>query len=56
MDLEEQNGVTACRSHHQLLDNGNKGLRAEMLEFAECYLKEQYPGWDREKLVYKKGV
>lgn len=22
----EQNGVTACRSHHQLLDNGNKGL------------------------------
>lgn len=44
------------RSHHQLLDNGNQGLRAEMLEFAECYLKEQYPGWDREKLVYKKGV
>lgn len=52
----EQNGVTACRSHHQLLDNGNKGLRAEMLDFAECYLKEQYPGWDREKLVYKRGV
>lgn len=51
----EQNGVTGCRYHHGLLDNGNKGLRGEMLEYIETYMKSMYPGWDREKLIYKKG-
>lgn len=51
----EQNGVTACRSHHQLLDNGNKGLREELLGYAETYLSSIYPEWDKEKLIYRKG-
>ena len=51
----EENGVLGCRYHHHLLDNGNKGLRAEMIEILESYLKNIYPGWDREKLVYKKA-
>ena len=52
----EQNGVTGCRYHHNLLDNGNKGLRAEMLSCIESYMKGIYPGWDKSKLVYKKGA
>ena len=50
----EENGVTGCRYHHHLLDNGNKGLRPEMLEIMEKYLKSIYPDWDKEKLYYKK--
>ena len=50
----EENGVCGCRYHHHLLDNGNKGLREEMLLIMEEYLKLCYPNWDKEKLVYKK--
>ena len=50
----EENGVCGCRYHHSLLDNGNKGLRQEMLSITEEYLKSLYPDWDKEKLVYKK--
>ncbi|MDE7436765.1 MAG: hypothetical protein K2N01_13230 [Lachnospiraceae bacterium] len=51
----EQNGVTACRSHHQLLDNGNKGLREELLEYAKSYLSRIYTEWDEDALTYRKG-
>lgn len=50
----EQNGVIGCRYHHSLLDNGNKGLRGEMLERMKVYLKALYPDWSEENLVYKK--
>ena len=50
----EENGVCACRYHHHLLDNGNKGLRPEMLEIMESHLKRYYPNWNKQKLVYKK--
>ncbi|MDD3369221.1 MAG: hypothetical protein PHP50_10105 [Lachnospiraceae bacterium] len=50
----EQNGVLGCRYHHGLLDNGNRGLRSEMLEIMRNYLKEQYSGWDEEDLYYSK--
>lgn len=50
----EENGALGCREHHELLDNGNKGLRPEMLARFEAYLQSFYPGWDREKLVYRK--
>lgn len=50
----EENGVIGCRYHHMMLDNGNEGLRAEMLEYIEKYMQEQYPGWDKSRLVYKK--
>lgn len=51
----EENGVLGCRMHHNLLDNGNKGLRQEMLEKMEEYLKSIYPGWTKEELYYRKG-
>lgn len=49
-----ENGVCGCRYHHHLLDNGNKGLRQEMLLIMEEYLKQCYPEWDKEKLKYRK--
>lgn len=36
----EQNGVTGCRYHHQLLDNGSKGLRPDMISYIEEYMHE----------------
>ena len=50
----EQNGVLGCRYHHTLMDNGNEGLRGEMLGYIEKYMKAIYPGWDKKNLVYKK--
>lgn len=49
-----QNGAIGCRYHHGLLDNGNRGLRGEMLEIFREHLMQQYPEWDEDKLVYKK--
>lgn len=50
----EQNGVLGCRYHHSQLDNGNQGLREQMQEFIESYMKEQYENWDRKDLVFDK--
>lgn len=50
----EENLVLLCRFHHHHLDNSNKGLRKEMLMIMEEYLKQCYPEWNKEKLVYKK--
>lgn len=50
----EKNGVLVCRYHHQLLDNGNKGFREEMLGRMEAYLKSIYPDWKKEDLYYRK--
>ncbi len=49
-----ENLVLGCRYHHQLLDNGNRGKRQEMLSMMETYLKSKYPDWDKDKLVYNK--
>lgn len=50
-----QNGAIGCRYHHHKLDNGNQGLREDMLDYFEEYLKELYPDWSKDKLYYKKG-
>lgn len=50
----EENGVLGCRWHHGLLDNGNKGLRSEMLEIMREHLKSKHPDWDERKLKYNK--
>ena len=52
----EQNGALGCHYHHELMDNGSKGLRREMQAMMRKYFKEMYPDWDPEKLVYRKGV
>lgn len=50
----KENGVTLCRNHHQLLDNGNKGWRGEMQQYMEEYMRQWYPEWNRDKLLYRK--
>ncbi len=50
----EQNGALGCRYHHHLLDNGNRGLRDEMIDKFDIYLSIIYPDWDIENLLYKK--
>lgn len=52
----EQNGAVGCRYHHHLMDNGNKGLRGEMLQLLGDYMRSQYPGWDRKDLFYNKAI
>jgi hypothetical protein len=52
----EKNGVIGCRYHHMMLDNGNKGNRAEMLEHIRKYMRAIYPEWDETELYYKKGI
>ena len=49
----EENIVTLCKRCHEEMDNGKNGktLRA----IAEAYVRELYPGWDREKVIYKKS-
>ena len=49
-----RNGAVGCRYHHGLLDNGNKGLRGEMLEIFKEHLMQQYPDWNEKELVYDK--
>ena len=49
-----QNGAVGCRYHHGLLDNGNQGLRDEMLEIFREHLRQQYLDWNEDELVYNK--
>lgn len=49
-----ENGVLGCRYHHSLLDNGNRGLREQMLQMMREHLKQHYPNWDESQLYYKK--
>lgn len=50
----EQNGAVGCRYHHDLMDNGDKGLREDMLKKFEAYLRSIYPDWNKKNLFYKK--
>lgn len=50
----KENGVLGCRYHHSLLDNGNKGLHAEMEGMLHEYMRELYPGWTPESVTYSK--
>lgn len=48
------NGAVGCQYHHEMLDNGNKGNRDEMLEIFREHLKDNYTDWDEKNLVYDK--
>ena len=50
----EQNAAVGCIYHHNLMDNGNKGLRPEMLGIMKTYLQRIYPGWNEDELTYNK--
>ena len=52
----EQNGVLGCIYHHNMMDNGSNGKRAEMLEICREYLKRVYPDFDFSKVVYDKRI
>ena len=49
-----ENGAIGCQFHHDMLDNGKQGRREEMLEMFKRYLKQFYPSWDEQDLVYRK--
>lgn len=50
----KENGVLGCQYHHNLMDNGNKGLRSEMIGMLEDYMRSLYPGWSRADVIYRK--
>lgn len=45
-----QNIVTHCREHHGLYDSFDKYTVDRTIE----HIKKHYPGWESEKVVYKK--
>ena len=47
-----ENGLTLCPECHRCYDQTT--ARSEMRAFFREYLQDQYPGWDEEKLYYKK--
>lgn len=49
-----RNGAVGCQYHHEMLDNGNKGNRKEMLDIFANYLRSKYSDWNEEELVYSK--
>lgn len=50
----EQNGALGCVWHHQMMDNGNRENREEMLAMLEERMRQIYPGWTRESVTYRK--
>lgn len=50
----EKNGALGCQYHHEMLDNGNKGRREEMLGMFREYLMQQYEDWNEDDLTYSK--
>lgn len=49
-----QNAALGCKFHHEMLDNGNKGRREEMLKLFREYLQRHYKDWNEEDLRYRK--
>lgn len=50
----EENILTLCFDCHRRYDQTDE--RAKMREYFKNYLQEQYPGWDKTKLYYKKDL
>jgi len=48
----EENVVTLCRRCHDLYDNS--GQRPLLGREIEGYLRRQYPGWERDRFIYRK--
>lgn len=48
----EENIVTMCQLCHSMYDQGVD--RRAIEAYTEKYLKNLYPDWNREKLIYKK--
>ena len=50
----EENLLTVCRACHEKLDNSTE--RKKMLWIAEAYLKDCYPYWSKDLLIYEKRL
>ena len=48
----EQNILTLCWECHNRYDHTTE--RQKMMEFFRNYLKDIYPDWDEEELIYRK--
>ena len=48
-----ENGLTLCPECHRRYDQTTE--RVEMREYFREYLKDCYPGWNEEQLLYRKG-
>ena len=48
-----ENIVTMCQRCHMMYDQGPE--RELIGAYTERYLRSQYPNWNKEKLIYKKG-
>lgn len=49
----EENGLTLCPQCHRLYDQ--TAYRPKLRAYFREYLMDHYPGWDEEKLYYRKG-
>ena len=49
----EENVVTMCQRCHRAYDQGPE--RKAIETYTERYLRSNYPDWNPEKLIYKKG-
>ena len=47
-------GAMGCLWHHNMLDNGNRENRDDMLTIFEAYLRARCKDWDKEQLIYNK--
>ncbi len=48
----EENITTMCFACHNAFDGVG---RQQLFPVVRQYLKSRYPGWDEEKLIYRKG-
>ncbi|MBP5422474.1 MAG: HNH endonuclease [Paludibacteraceae bacterium] len=49
-----KNLVTVCRDCHREMDDGDN--RKYYMEVAENYLRDHYPDWNKNDLIFKKGT
>ena len=49
-----ENGAVGCLWHHNMLDNGNRENREDMMVIFEAYLRARHEDWNKKKLVYSK--
>lgn len=50
----EKNVLTMCRDCHRRFDQTVE--RQKMKGFFRAYLEKQYPDWNEDELIYKKGM
>lgn len=52
----EENILTLCRECHDKFDHGTREERLRRKMYFADYLSEKYPGWDENKLIYRRNT